>query len=91
MRRADGRLPLPGSFGVLSQVTRSCAAAWIAFHSSGATTPTKLPFCTTVTLGMCSTELLSSERTVAPWVSAAWPRGRTTRPWSIPGTRMFWA
>ena len=32
---------------VSSRVTFSSAAAWIASHSSGATTPTKLPFCTT--------------------------------------------
>ena len=44
LRRAPFRLPLPGSFGVLSHVTFSCCAAWIASHSCGATTPTKLPF-----------------------------------------------
>jgi hypothetical protein len=25
-----------------------------------------------------------------PAPSAPWPRGRTMRPWSMPGMRMFW-
>ena len=61
---------------------------------SGATTPTKLPFWTIWAPGMCAIELASTLRTVAlagpPCAEVAnrfaCPRGRTGRPWSIPGT-----
>ena len=39
---------------------------------------------------MCATDFGSTLMIVAPLPRAAWPRGRTTRPWSIPGTRTFW-
>lgn len=82
----------------MSHVTFSCDAAWIASYSVGATTPTKLPRRTTWAPGMLLIELSSTLRTVklagpplgpVPRRFAA-PRGRTGRPWSMPGTRTFW-
>jgi hypothetical protein len=68
-------------------LTFSCAAAWIASYSSGATTPRKSPLRTTFAFGMWAIELSSIETIGAPVPYAACPRGRTIRPWSIPGTR----
>ena len=60
-RSAALRLPFPDSFERRRpRSTFSSAAAWIASHSSGATTPRKFPTWTTCTFGMCATELLST-------------------------------
>ena len=77
--------------GVSAHFTLSCAAAWIASYSVGATTPRKSPLRTTCAPGMCLIELSSTETAsrFVPSPYAPWPRGRTTRPCSIPGTRMF--
>ena len=40
------RFPTGEIAGGVDQVTFSCAAAWIASNSFGATTPRKLPTCT---------------------------------------------
>ncbi len=60
------RLPVVGRIGLSCQVTLSCAAAWIASYSSGATTPRKFPCCKTFTFGICAIEFGSIETIVAP-------------------------
>ena len=45
---------------------------------------------TICTVGNVLMELASTETIGAMKPQAAWPRGRTTRPCSIPGTRTFW-
>src|ERR1700720_4116935 len=65
------------------QVTFSLRAAWIAAHSVFATTPTKLPSCTTFTTP--ATEEIEPSSTLSGLVLAR--AGRTTRPCSMPGTR----
>ena len=89
-RSHDQKLPEPASFGSFFQTTFSWAAAWIASYSFGATTARKLPTWTTLAPGMC---LIDDASTLTgKWfceVTAPWPRGRTTRAWSIPGTRML--
>ena len=86
------RFPLAGSFGRSPHVTLSWAAAWIACHSVGATTPTKSLVADDLRARICLIELSSTERTfgAVPPPYAPWPRGRTTRPCTMPGTRMLW-
>src|SRR3954449_11452410 len=86
------RLPLDGSVGISDHFTLSCACAWIAAHSSGATTPRKSFLRTTLAPGMWAIEPSSTDTGTAsvPAPYAPCPRGRTIRPWSIPGMRMFW-
>src|SRR5579862_7658718 len=86
------RFPLDGSVGSGPHLTLSSAAAWIASYSFGATTPRKLFFWSTFTPGMWATELASTDTIcgLVPSPYAPWPSGRTTRPCSIPLTRMFW-
>src|SRR5215207_8551228 len=89
-RSHDQKLPEPGSFGSLFQTTFSWPAAWIALYSCGATTARKLPTRTTLAPGMCLID--DSSTLTGKWfceVTAPCARGRTTRAWSIPGTRMF--
>jgi hypothetical protein len=62
----------------------------MASYSCGATTPRKLFLRTTRTPGICEIELSSTETIGAPKPYTDWPRGRTTRPCSMPGTRTFW-
>ena len=65
--KACSRFPFPGSGDDgSSQRTLSSAAAWIASHSLGATTPTKFPTRTTFAPPMCLIELSSIERTCCP-------------------------
>ena len=73
---------MPGRIGLVFHTTFSCAAAWIASYSFGATTPRKLPTCTTFAPGMCAIELrVDADRDVRvvrvrrPGRAAA-PRGR---------------
>ena len=51
---------MPGRIGFVFHTTFSCAAAWIASNSFGATTPRKLFTCTTCAPGMCAIELAST-------------------------------
>ena len=82
---------MPGRIGFVFQTTFSCAAAWIASYSFGATTPRKLFTCTTFAPGMCAIEVGSTlTGTFELYGYAPWPRGRTIRPCSIPGSRTFW-
>ncbi len=78
------------SVGASDHFTFSSAAAWTALYSSGATTPTKFPFWTTWAPGCARSTSGRATASVAPADWAAWPRGRTTRPWSMPGTRTLW-
>ena len=85
-RRARGR---PGHG---FQRTRSCAHRRSACSSRSATTPTKSRITTTArTPGMCAIDASSTASSVLPMKSpASTPAygGRTTRPCSMPGTRM---
>ena len=71
--------------------TFSCAAAWIASYSSGATTARKLLTCTTLRARDVRAIELGSKLigTFELYGYAPWPRGRTIRPCSIPGTRTW--
>ncbi len=55
----------PGRIGESAQVTLSCAAAWIASYSQGATTPMNSPTWMTRTCLRCATEAGSTESGVA--------------------------
>src|SRR5436190_23085483 len=82
------KFPDPESFGSDFQTTFSCAAAWIASYSFGATTARKLLTCTTLTFGMCEIDFGST--LIGKWfcdVTAPCPCGRTTRACSIRGIR----
>ena len=79
--------PGVGRIELSFQVTFSCAAAWIASYSRGAITPRKSPWRTTFAPAMWLIERSSTETIGAPVPNGPWPRGRTTRPCSIPGTR----
>src|SRR4051794_21121885 len=79
------------SFGSSFQTTLSCAAAWIASYSFGAVTARKLPTCTTFTFGMWLTDDASTLcGKLFCDVTPPWPCGRTTRAWSMPGSRTLW-
>ena len=81
---------MPGRIGFVFHTTFSCAAAWIASNSFGATTPRKLSTWTTFAPGMCAIDLASTLTGTFEVVGyAPWPRGRTMRPCSIPGTRTW--
>src|SRR5690348_32263 len=81
--------PGVGRIELSFHVTLSCDAAWIASYSRGATTPRKSPWRTTRAPGRFLIELSSTEMIGAPVPNGPCPRGRTTRPWSMPGTRML--
>ena len=51
---------MPGRIGLVFHTTFSCAAAWIASNSFGATTPRKLPTCTTFAPGMWAIDFAST-------------------------------
>ena len=80
----------PDRIGESAQVTLSCAAAWITSYSSLPTTPRKSPSWTIFTPGRCEIDDASTFSGFAkPSVShGPWPRGRTQRPWSMPGSRI---
>src|SRR4029079_9676189 len=74
----------PGSCaGGADQVTLSARAARIAAHSVCATTPRKLPFCTTRTMP----GILAIDPSYTDVGRELTTGGRTTRPCSMPGTR----
>ena len=83
--------PLPEIVGGSAHFTFSCAAAWIASYSFGATTPRKSsapddPRARDVR-DRALVDRDDLRRVPSPY--APWPRGRTSRPCSIPGTRML--
>jgi hypothetical protein len=84
-------LPSPGRIGFAFHLTFSCAAAWIASYSFGATTARRLLRRTIFTFGRCLIELASTDRIVYCVPYAPWPRGLTMRACTIPGTRTLCA
>ena len=80
---------MPGIVFDCDHVTFSCVAAWIASCSLAETTPMKSPLRRTLTPLMFLIELSSTEMTLSATEYGPWPRGRTTRPWSIPGRRSW--
>ncbi len=83
-------MPFPGIVADSAHLTFSCVAAWITSCSTGPTTPMKSPLRMTRTPLMFLIELSSTLTARTGWVYGPWPRGRTTRPCSIPGSRMLW-
>ncbi len=89
-RKCFQRLPVPGIVFDSDHFTFSCVAAWIASCSLAATTPMKSPLRSTRAPLMFLIELSSTESGLSITEYGPWPRGRTTRPCSMPGSRSWW-
>ncbi len=82
VRYASTASRVAGSGAGVDHVTFRFFAAWIAAHSVCATTPTKVPSCTTLTIPLMPAIELSSTRSGFEIVVA----GLITRPCSMPGS-----